>query len=122
MAESLDVKLTVVVPFVRPPDTAACCGIRGRRWEQLVRGVAEEDAERARRLLEGEAIGHSITIADGSSIPEIVATFPAENSDVLVLPAISESLFSRRDLRKIADRARCTVQRLPGAARSGALP
>jgi hypothetical protein len=115
LAESLDRALTVVVPFVRPADDPGCCGIRGDQWRQMVREPAEADAERARHLLEAETIRHSVTIAVGSSIPEIVAGFSVEGSDLLVLPAASDTLLSRRDLRQITNRAAGTVQRLPSA-------
>jgi hypothetical protein len=113
LAESLNARLAVLVPFVRPAAGPACCGVRGRTWEEMVRAVAEEEAEGARRLLAAEPPSRSVTVAEGSSIPEIIASFPTDDGDLLVLPAASERLFSRRDLRQMASRASCTVQRLP---------
>jgi hypothetical protein len=79
----------------------------------MVRAVAEEAAESARSQLAAGPASCSVAVAEGSSVPEIIASFPVDDCDVLVLPGASERLFSRRDLRQIAGRASCTVQRLP---------
>lgn len=80
LAGSLNMQLAVVVPFVLPADGPGCCGIRGRRWEDILRQVAEEDAERARRLLDDAGVPHSVTLAEGPSVPDIVEAFACEGS------------------------------------------
>ena len=110
-AESLDIELAVVVPFVLPADGPGCCGIRGRRWVDMLRQVAEEDARNATRLVAGTAVRHSVTVAEGSSIPKIVAAFASGGDRQLALPEKSSgTVFTRSDLRR-------TKRLVPGAVR-----
>ena len=101
MAESLRVELAVVVPFVLPADGPGCCGIRGRRWADMLRQVADEDARHARRVLAATAVPHSVTVAEGASIPEIVGAFASGGHRRLALPEKSSgTVFTRSDLRR----------------------
>ena len=102
VAGSLEMGLAVVVPFVLPADGPGCCGIRGRRWHDMLRGVAEEEAEHARRLLGAAGGPPSVTVAEGSSVPEIVERFSSDGDRQLALPARpAGTAFSRADLRRM---------------------
>lgn len=130
LAGSLNMQLAVVVPFVLPADGPGCCGIRGRRWEDILRQVAEEDAERARRLLDDAGVPHSVTLAEGPSVPDIVEAFASERDRQLALPETpSGTAFTRSTLRRTKRLAAGTVRglaakahgpplRLPRASRS----
>ena len=87
LAGSLSMELAVVVPFVPPPESPACCGIRGRRWEAMLREVAQEDVEHAKRVLGDAGVPHSVTLAEGASVREIVEAFAA-NGDRRLAPAL----------------------------------
>ena len=78
LAGSLNMELAVVVPFVPPPDGPGCCGIRGRRWEAMLREVAQEDVGYAKRVLGDAGVPHSVTLEEGPSVPEIVGAFVAK--------------------------------------------
>ena len=102
LAGSHDLQLAVVVPFVRPADGPGCCGIRGRAWRDMLRQVAEEEAQHARGVLEDAAVPHSITVVEGSSVAEIVEPFVTEGERQLALPkSPSGTVFSRSELRRI---------------------
>ena len=102
LAASLDQELAVCVPFVIPADGAGCCGLRGQRWQDMLREVAEEDAQRARGILEETAVGHSVTVVEGAAVPEIVATFVAGGERELALPRSAGGTgLARSDLRRL---------------------
>lgn len=86
LAGSLNMQLAVVVPLVLPPDGPGCCAIRGRRWADMLRQVAEEEVERARRLLDDSGVPHSVTLAEGPALPDIVGAFASEGGRQLTLP------------------------------------
>ena len=98
----MSVPLAVVVPLVLPADGPGCCGIRGRRWHDMLRRVAEEDADEAKRVLGGAAITHSVTIVEGPSVPDILEAFVSGGGGrQLVLPnKVSGTVFSRSTLRR----------------------
>ena len=101
LAGSLNMRLAVVVPFVIPADGPGCCGIRGRRWEDMLRQVAEEDVAQAKRLLETTGVPHSVTLAEGSSVPDIVGAFASEGGRELALPGTpAGTFFTRSSLRR----------------------
>lgn len=101
LAESLKASLAVVVPFVLPDDGPACCGIRGRRWVDILRELATEDAVHARRLLANAGAAHSVTVSDGDSVPLIIDGFVAEGDRQLFLPRRAPgTLFTRSSLRQ----------------------
>ena len=103
LAHSLNADLAVVVPFVIPADGPGCCGIRGRAWQDMLRQVADEEAQRARRVLHEAGVPHTVTVLDGASVPEIVEGFVAAADRRLALPAkASGTAFSRSDLRRLA--------------------
>ena len=102
LAAKLGRDLAIVVPFVTPPDGPGCCGLRGQRWREMLREVAEENAQRARGVLEDTAVPHSITVVEGAAVPEIVATFVAEGERELVLPRSAGGAgLARSDLRRL---------------------
>lgn len=108
LAASLDQELAVCVPFVIPADGPGCCGLRGQRWRDMLREVAEEDAQRARQLLAETEVGHSVTVAEGSSVLEILEEFVTAGNRHLALPdTAAGTALSRSDLRRI--RRRCPV-------------
>jgi len=112
-AKSLDLQLTVFVPFVRPPEGGGCCGIRGRQWEQLLREAAQDQARAAKRVLGATATG-PVVVVEGTSVSEIVDNFVAGAERVLMLPEkASASPFSRRTLRQIARQGGSAVRQLP---------
>ena len=105
LAASLDRELAVVVPFVIPADGPGCCGLRGQAWRDVLRQDAEDDAQRARRLLAAIDVPRSITVREGAAVPEIVTAFVAEGERDLALPKTSAgTAFSRADLRRIRRR------------------
>ena len=53
---------------------------------EMLRQVAEGDAEHARRLLADTGVRHSVTLVEGSSLPEIVGAFASEGDRQLALP------------------------------------
>lgn len=113
LAGSLNMRLAVVVPFVLPADGPGCCGIRGRRWETMLRQVAEEEAERARRLLDDAGVQHSVRLAEGPSVPDIVEAFASEGDRQLALPETpSGTAFTRSTLRRTKRLAPDTVRGL----------
>ena len=113
VAESLDLQLAVVVPFVVPADGPGCCGLRGPRWEEMLRQVAVEDAGRARGLLADAGIPHSVTLAEGPSMPEIVGAFASEGDRQLALPdRPTGTAFTRGTLRRTRRLAPGTVRGL----------
>ena len=112
LAASLDQELAVCVPFVIPADGAGCCGLRGQRWQDMLREVAEEDAQRARGALEDTAVAHSVTVVEGPTVPEIVATFVAGGERELALPRSAAGTgLARSDLRRLR---RVTASRMVG--------
>lgn len=115
LAGSLHMHLAVVVPFVLPADGPGCCGIRGRRWEDMLRQVAREDVEHARLVLGENGVPHSVTLAEGSSVPDIVKAFASDGDRQLALPERpSGTVFTRSTLRRTRRRAPGTVRLLPG--------
>lgn len=103
-------RLAVVVPFVPPADGPGCCGIRGPRWEDMVREVAEEDVEHARRVLSDAGVPHSVALAEGPSVPDIVGAFVTEGARRLALPERpSGTVFTWTTLRRTRRRATGTV-------------
>ena len=114
LAQSLDMQLTVFVPFVRPTDSGACCGFEAARWEQLLREAAHDEARAAEGLL-GAAAARPVVVVEGRSVPEIVETFIGDGTErVLALPEkASASPFSRRALHQLARHAGRTVRQLP---------
>ena len=115
VADGLGMELAVVVPLVLPSDGGRrCCGIQGPKWEQLLREAMDEEAEGARRVLREARVRHSVTVAEGDSVPRIVATFAAAGGRELALPnTASGPLFTRRTLRTTERLAECAVRRLP---------
>lgn len=112
-AGSLGLDLAVVVPFVIPADGPGCCGLRGQRWREMLLEVAEEDAQRARRLLAETDVTHAVTVAEGCSLPEIVSDFSAEGDRKLALPKkASGTAFSRTELQRIRRRGDVPVHLL----------
>ena len=102
LAQAESLTLTVIVPFVTPADGPGCCGIRGERWREMVREVAAEDAQRARGVLEDTAVPHSVAVVEGAAVPEIVATFVADDELALALPRSAAGTgLARSDLRRI---------------------
>jgi len=117
LAGSLGMELAVVVPFVLPADGPGCCGIRGRRWRDMLRQVAEEDAELARRLLDETGVPYTVAVNEGSSVPEIVERFALEAARQLALPqAASGTVFTRSALRRVRRRAPGTVLSLAASS------
>jgi len=113
LAGSLNMRLAVVVPFVLPADGPGCCGIRGRRWQDMLRQVAEEDAEHARRVMDDAGVPHSVAVAEGSSVPDIVEGFVSEGDRDLALPETRVgTAFTRSDLRRMKRVAPGTVRGL----------
>lgn len=114
LAGSLSMHLAVVVPFVPPADGPGCCGIRGRRWADMLRQVAREDVEHARRVLGDVGVPHSVTLAEGASIPDIVEAFAHDGDRQLALPERpSGTMFIQSTLRRARRRAPGAVRDLP---------
>jgi len=114
MARSLSMELAVVVPFVVPADGPGCCGIRGQRWIDMLHEVAEEDADRARDLLDRTGVPYSVTVVPGNSVPEIVESFTSDGDRQLALPQpASGTGFSRSDLRRLRRDAPDAVRVVP---------
>jgi hypothetical protein len=109
-------ELEVVIPFVLPTQERRCCGLQGPKWQGLVRDAIVEEASHARRVLSDVGVRHSVTVAEGKSVPEIATAFAAEAGLVLALPeTASGSPFSRRSLRRTEKLAAGPVRRLPPA-------
>ena len=105
LAAELGKDLTVVRPFVIPADGPGCCGLRGRRWREMLLEVAEEDAQRARQLLAGTDVPYSVAVVEGAAVPEIVAGFVAEGERELALPRSPVGTgLTRSDLRRVRRR------------------
>lgn len=116
LARELDTRLAVVVPFVLPSESGGCCGLRGPKWTQLVREAVDDEARHARSVLGQTAVEFSVTVAEGGSLPEIVAGFAAEGDGVLALPSsASGTLFTRGALRQTERLAMRPVRHLPAA-------
>ena len=102
LAGSHDSQLVVVVPFVTPADGSGCCGIRGRAWRDMLRQVADEEAEHALGVLEHAGVPHSVAVVEGSSVAEIVKAVVAKGERQLALPrSPSGTVFSRSELRRL---------------------
>lgn len=115
LARSLNMQLAIVVPFVLPADGPGCCGIRGHRWQDMLRQVAEEDAAHALRVMDDAGVVHSVAVAEGSSVPDIVESFVSEGNRDLALPERrAGTAFSRSDLRRMKRAAPGTVRGLEG--------
>lgn len=102
LAKSLNAQMAVVVPFVIPADGPGCCGIRGRAWEDMLRRVADEDAEQALGVLENAGVPHSVGVVEGLSVSEIIEATVIEGGCELVLPeSPAGTVYSGSDLRRL---------------------
>lgn len=82
----------------------------------MLRQVAREDVEHARRVLGDVGVPHSVTLAEGASVPDIVEAFAYDGDRQLALPERpSGTPFTRSTLRR-------TRRRVPGAVRIVSAP
>lgn len=86
-AESSGRELTVLIPFVLPADSAACCGIRGEAWTSILRATARAEATAAHDLLARRRASVRVEVVEGASIPRIISSYMRANPDrLLALP------------------------------------